>query len=295
MKWPESVPPCDLSILIVSYNTRDLLKQTIQAALADMASLDGEIIIVDNASVDGSPEMVRKRFPSVRLMANANNRFYSAANNQAMAACSGRHILILNSDVEIQPGTLPTLVRYLDDHPEAGGVTARMYFPDGRLQHNCARFNSYPLLLLEYTFMRGVQPRRYRRVRTEAWYAGWDRQTEQEVDVAPGSFLMVRREAIEAAGGFDEQLRLYFTEDDWCWRIKQAGFKVMYLPVGGAVHPEGASTVQVRQMARRIYFGDMITYARKYFGQWRAGWLWLLTRPTYWGMALAGWLRGSRR
>ncbi len=264
------------------------------AALADMDGLAGEMIIVDNASADGSPAMVREHFPSVHLIANAYNRFFAAANNQAVAASRGRYVLILNSDVEIQPGTLPALVRYLDSHPDVGAATTRMYFPDGRMQHHCARFSSYVLMLLDYTFLGKVQPRRHQQLRAETWYADWDRLTEREINVAPGSFLMVRREAIEAAGGFDERLRLYFTDDDWCWRIEHVGFKIMYVPVGGAFHPESASVAQVRQMARRIYFEDMIIYTRKYFGQWRAQWLWLLTRPTYWGMTLAAWLRGQK-
>lgn len=293
MSLPKVSSLCDLSISIVSFNTRDLLERTTQAALADMDGLEGEIIIADNASTDGSQLMVRKRFPSVRLIVNAGNRFFATANNQAVAASRGRYVLILNSDVELRPGTLPALVKYLDTHPNVGAATARVYFPDGRLQLNCARFSSYAQMLLDYTFWGIIQAGRRRRMRDESWYAGWDRLTEREIDVAPDSFLMVRRQAIEAVGGFDERLRLYFTEDDWCWRIKQAGFRIMYVPVGKAVHPESASVIQVKPLARRIYFEDMITYASKYFGRWRAWWLWLFTRPTYWGMALAGKLRGE--
>lgn len=263
-----------------------MLERAIRAVLADTVGLNAEITVVDNASVDGSAVMVREKFPSLRLITNETNRFFTAANNQAFASSSGRYVLILNSDVEVQAGTLAALTRYLDSHADIGAATTRLFFPDGRLQHNCAHFSTYASMLMDYTFLGVVQRSRHQEMRGHMWYADWDRQTEREIDVAPGSFLMVRRETLEAVGGFDEQLRLYFAEDDLCRRIQQAGYKIMYVPIGGAIHPESASVAQVRRLARRIYFEDMITYARKYFGAWRGLWLWLLTRPTYWGMAL---------
>ena len=286
-------PSHDLTISIVSFNTRDLLERTLRAALADTRGLKAEIIVVDNHSHDGSGEMVRDRFPAVRLIVNADNFFFTAAHNQAMELSRGRHVLILNSDVEIHAGTLPTLVDYLDTHPEVGIATTKMVFPDGRLQRNCSRFASFASLLLDYTFLGFMLASRHQRIREHFWYADWDRLSEREVDVAPGSFLMVRRSAIEAAGKFDERLRLYFGEDDWCQRIQQAGFKIIYLPTGKAIHPEGASVHQVKRLARRIYFEDMRIYASKYFGPWRAWWLWLLTRPTYWAMVLKTILQGN--
>jgi GT2 family glycosyltransferase len=283
----------DLSILIVSFNTRDLLERTIRAALADSASLSAEIIVVDNASTDGSIAMVREKFPSVRQSVNPANRFYSAANNQAAALSRGRYLLILNSDVEIQPGTLPAMVEYLASHPDVGLATPKMMFPGGRVQQNCARFSSFESLVLEYTFWGKVRRRRRRQIHDADWYAGWDRLTKREIDVAPGSFLLVRREVFAAAGGFDERLRLYFAEEDLCRRIRQSGLKIVYLPVGGGIHPESASVEKIKWLARRIYFEDMIRFADKYYGSWRARWLWLLTRPTYWWITLAEKLRGA--
>jgi hypothetical protein len=280
--------------LIVSFNTCALLERTIRAALADTRELKAEIIVVDNASTDGSIAMVREKFPAVRQLVNATNRFYSAANNQAAALSRGRYRLILNSDAEIQTGTLPAMVSYLDIRPDVGLATAKMLFGDGQVQQNCARFTSYSSLLLEYTGWGVIQPRALQRMRKSDRYAGWDRLSEREIDVAPGSFLLVRREAFEAAGGFDERLRLYFTEDDVCRRIRQAGYKIMYLPVGGVIHPEGASAAKIRRLARRIFFEDMIVYTKKYFGRWRAVWLWLLTRPTLWGINLMESLRVGR-
>jgi GT2 family glycosyltransferase len=283
----------ELSISIVSFNTRELLERTIRAAVADCEGLEAEVLVVDNASADGSAAMVHERFPSVRLIANAENRFFSAANNQALAMSRGRYVVVLNSDAEIQRGTLPAIVQYMNAHPGVGAVTARMFFPDGRGQRNCARFTPYGLLLLDHTFLGAIRRRRREELLAEIWYADWDRLSEREVDVVPGSFIVVRREAIETAGAFDERFRLYFVEDDWCWRIKRGGFKVMYLPVGGVIHPEGASVKQVRRLARQIYFEDMVRYVHKHLGRWRAWWLWALVWPTRCALALVGALRGE--
>jgi GT2 family glycosyltransferase len=268
-----------------------MLRRTLRAALADARGLSAEMIVVDNGSHDGSAEMLRREFPEARLIANRENRFFSAANNQALSLSTGRYALALNSDAEILAGTLAELVGYMDGHLEVGAATCRMLFPDGRLQRNCARFLTFPHLLLENTLLGALLPKRRRRLREWRWYAEWDRGSERRVDVAPGSFFLVRREAIAAVGAFDERLRLYFSDDDWCWRLDHAGFPVMYLPVGGVIHPEAASARQVRRLARRLYFEDMSRFAEKQFGAARARWLSALTRPTLWGLDMAGALR----
>jgi GT2 family glycosyltransferase len=283
----------DLSICVVSFNTCEILERTLRAARRDAAGLKSELIVVDNGSVDGSVAMVRREFPEARLVANPENRFFSAANNQAIDATTGRYVLILNSDAEILPGTLGELVGYMESHPGTGAVTSRMLFPEGRLQRNCARFLTFPDLLLENTFLGMLLPRRRERLRKWRWYGEWDRESERLVDVAPGSFLLVRREAIAAAGALDESLRLYFSDDDWCWRMTSRGFPVKYLPVGGVVHPEGASVRQIRGRARRIYFEDMSTYTAKHFGRRRAAWLSALAVPTRLGLTLADAVRGE--
>jgi GT2 family glycosyltransferase len=283
----------DLSICVVNFNTCEILGRTLRAAQRDAAGLKSELIVVDNGSRDGSGPMVRERFPEARLIENEENRFFSAGNNQAISASTGRYVLILNSDAEILPGTLGELVGSMESHPGAGAVSARMLFPDGRLQRNCARFLTFPYLLLENTFLGMLLPRRRGHLRQWRGYAEWDRESERLVDVAPGSFLLVRREAIAAVGAFDESLRLYFSDDDWCWRLTSRGFPVRYLPIGGVVHPEGASIRRIRRLARRIYFEDMSTYAAKHFGRRRAAWLSALALPTRLGLALAGAVRGE--
>ncbi len=271
----------DISVCIASFNTRELLKRTIAALLEDAHGLEIEVIVIDNASSDGSAAMVRDLFPTVRLERNSENRFFTAAYNRAFSLSQGNYVLALNSDAEIQRGTLGAMWEYLNERPDVQVLTTKMIFPDGRVQQNCARFATFELLLLDHTFL-GVLPRR-RRLRRTAWYAGWDRQSEREVEVIPGSLILMRRGVFQTVGGFDERFRLYFAEDDWCYRVHQAGFRAMYVPLGGVIHPESASVRQIRRLARKIYFEDLAAYAEKYFGPRKARWLRLLSWPTRWG------------
>lgn len=277
----------DLSICIASYNTSAELANTLSAAAADSSQLSSEIIIVDNGSSDGSSEMVKKSFPGVTLIKNKTNRYFSAAYNQAFAISNGRYILALNSDVEILPGTLDRLVAYLDARSEIGAVTCKMLFPDGRIQMNCARFIHYPYLLLEHSFLGLLLPSHRSAFRHYRTYGEWDRSDPREVDVIPGSFIMSRSEVIKALGGFDEHFRLYFSDDDLCWRMQQAQHQIMYIPDGCVIHPEGSSSKRIPRLARHLYFKDMYTYAHRYFGRPQSYLLRFLASPTLWGMEQA--------
>jgi GT2 family glycosyltransferase len=282
----------ELSIAIVSFNTSEVTQRTIAAAIADTSELDADVIVVDNGSRDGSVEAIRERFPAVTVIANRENRYYSAANNQALAAARGHFILVLNSDAEPRSGTLPAMVAHMKGHPDIGALSPLMRFPDGRLQRNCARQSTFSQLMLDHSFIGFLLRDRRQRARHCHWYGDWDRLSEQDVDVVPGSCMMVSREAVTRTGGFDERLRLYFAEDDWCARIRAAGLRVAYAPLGTVTHAEGVSTVGVRRLARRLYFDDMVKYATKHLGRFPAVCLWVLTRPTIWAMAAADILRG---
>jgi GT2 family glycosyltransferase len=279
----------DLSVVIVSFNTRDALAHTLGAVASDVAGLAAETIVVDNASADGSAALVAKQFPSVRLIANRDNRLYAAANNQGLALARGRYVLVLNSDATPSPGTLPALVAALDTRPEVGMASCRLVWPDGRTQANCGREWTPGMLIAEHA-LPGLL---WRRLTGRAWhdraYAGWDRESERDVDVVPGSALCVRREVLQTTGGFDERLRLYFAEDEWCARVRLAGFAIRYLPVGRIVHAEGESTRPVRAMARRLYFDDMVRFTEIRFGRADARVVRALTWPTRLAFSLARW------
>ena len=284
----------DLSIVVVSYNVRQLLERTVEAALADSSTLDAEVIIVDNASTDGSAAAARACFPSATIVENPENRYYTAANNQGFARTRGRFVLVLNPDAEIRPGTLPAMVGALEARPEVGLASCRMLWPDGRVQRNCCAERSYLSLLLDNTPLGLVLGPLRARIRSREWYADWDRESEREVGVLPGSFLLIRHGVFDTVGGFDERLRLYFAEDDWCARVRRHGYGVRYLPIGEVIHPEAASTRQAPRRARRIYFDDLGRYSELRFGRGRARLLRALAWPFRRALDTAGRMRGER-
>jgi GT2 family glycosyltransferase len=280
-----------LTTVICNYNTRDALARALESLLATTGDLDHEIIVVDNASQDGSTDVVRERFPSVRLIEPRANLWFTGGNNLGIRVAQGDYVYILNPDTVVQPGALHTMLAYLDSHPEVGAVTSRMIFADGTLQRSCSRFATYADLLLGYTFLGLIlRPWRNRR-RQLMWYAGWDRMTDHAVQVAPDSNLMVRRPILARIGCFDENLKLYFTEDDLCYRIINTGCAIHYIAGATIVHDEHASVSQVRRLATQVYFNDLITYTRKYQGRVAAAALAALIFPTRAAMDLRARLR----
>ncbi len=203
-----------LSVVICNYNTRDALAGALESLQAALTDLTYEIIVVDNASKDGSAAMARERFPGVRVIEPGANLWFTGGNNAGIRAAQGELVWILNPDVIVRPHAAQTMIAYLDTHPAAGAVTCRMIFRDGTLQRNGSRLAAYVDLLLGYTFL-GVlfKPWRDRR-RQIMWYADWDRASDRPIEVAPGSNLLVRRPILDQIGYFDERLKLYFPEDD---------------------------------------------------------------------------------
>ncbi len=280
-----------LTTVICNFNTRDELAVTLEALIHTSGDLVHELIVVDNASKDGSPAMVRERFPSVKLIEPGANLWFSGGNNLGIRAAQGDYVLILNPDAIVQPGALQAMVDYLDSHPGASAVTARQVFSDGTLQRNCSKLAEFPDLLLGYTFLglllRGVRDRR----RQEMWYADWDRRSDRAVEVAPGSALMVRHPILKQISAFDENLKLYFTEDDICYRIRQTGGDIVYVAAATLVHDEHASVSQVQRLATHVYFNDLVVFTRKYHGRLRAWLLAALIIPTRTTMLIAQSLR----
>jgi GT2 family glycosyltransferase len=283
-----------LSVVICNYNTRDELARALESLRETAGDLAHEIIVVDNASKDGSAEMVRELFPGVKLIESGANLWFTGGNNLGLRAASGAYVWILNPDTSIRPNAAQVMVAYLDTHPEAGAVTSRMIFRDGTLQRNCSRLAGYTDLLLGYTFL-GVllKPWRDRR-RQIMWYAGWDRECDRAIEVAPDSNLMVRRPILDQINYFDEDLKLYFTEDDICHRIRQTGREVHYVAGATIVHDEHASTSQIQRLATHVYFSDLITFTRKYYGRLRAMLLAALIMPTRTAMLIAQSLKKQR-
>ncbi|MER3457620.1 MAG: glycosyltransferase family 2 protein, partial [Chloroflexota bacterium] len=224
-----------LSIIIVNWNTRDLLAACLESIERSLSSDDGagmklqaEIIVVDNGSTDGTVEMLRRDYPDVRLIENRHNVGFARANNQGLAASRGRYLLLLNTDAFLRGPALARLVRFMEEHPEAGVVGPRLYFGDGTLQHSCYAF---PTLATEFYGAVGLD-RLFPRSRLFGRYrlGYWDMRDVREVDVVMGACLMARREVFEQIGGLDERFFMYSEEVDWCYRARQAGWRIYYVP-----------------------------------------------------------------
>jgi len=260
-----------LSIAIVSYNTAPLLARCLDSIARHAGDLEPEIIVVDNGSTDDSVALVRARYPAVRLILPGRNTFYSAGNNLAIRAAQGDAILVLNPDTELHPGALQALAAHLEANPACGLATARQIWTDGHTTLPiCSRFNTYADLWLGATFAGALLPARREARRARMWYADWDRLSDREVDVAPGSCMLLRRAALEAVGLFDEAMPMYFSDDDLCWRLKAAGCTVQYLAGAVITHAERATTRHISRRARQMYYADLAVYARKRFGPLRA-------------------------
>lgn len=254
-------PTLDLSIIIVNWNTRDLLANCLQSVYDTVRGLAFEVIVVDNASTDGSAEMVRERFPQVRLIENTENVGFAKANNQAMKESSGRYVILLNSDTLVQPDALATLVAFMDDHPEAGACGPCLLNADGSLQPSC-----HPFLTAEREFWRLVFLDRFMR-RASYPIHRWGLTRPRKVDVIKGACLALRQESLFQVGLFDERYFIYSEEMDLCYRLCQAGWCIYWVPEARVVHFGGQST---RQEADEMYiylYRSKAQFQRKFWGE----------------------------
>lgn len=279
----------DVSIVIVSWNTCDILGDCLQSIYANTRDVEFEVIVIDNASSDSSVDMVKSEFPQVILLENRENRGFAAANNQGIAVTEGRYVLLLNSDTVVLDGAIDKVVAFADTYPKAGITGCRVLNEDKTLQLSCFMFPSVLNMALWVSYLFKVFPRsRFFGRDRMTW---WDGDDVREVDVLTGCFMLVRREAMEQVGPMDEQFFMYFEETDWCYRFKQAGWKVMFTPNAEIVHLGGASSKKVRTGMVNQWRRSMLLYYKKhksllaYISAWVLIMLFFLTRVPYW------WLR----
>jgi N-acetylglucosaminyl-diphospho-decaprenol L-rhamnosyltransferase len=288
----------DLSVIIVSWNVRPLLRRCLSSVMEGCArdALACEIIVVDNASTDGSPGMVREHFPSVQLIASDSNLGFTKGNNVGVAESRGRYILLLNPDAEVTKDALGTMVSYMDAHGDVGALGPKVLFPDGRTQSSRRRFPTMLTAFLESTILQ--QWFSHNRVLSHYYMLDRNEDEEQDVDWVIGACLLIRRQAWEQVGPLDEGFFMYSEELDWCQRAKRAGWRVAYLPSAAVTHYEGQSSIQVVP-ARHIYFqGSKVLYFRKYRGILASEILRIFLLGTYvYQLCLeaAKWLLGHKR
>lgn len=254
----------DLAVSVVSYRTPELLRACLEALARERDSLELEITVVDNASGDGSAELVARDFPNVRVLRNARNVGFGAGHNQALRRSRARALLVLNSDATVRPGALRTLVDYLDAHPDVAVVGPRLVYPDGRAQRSMRRFPTVWTLFFESTQLQRFWPsssfvRRY-------YALDWRDDVAREVDWLVGACLCVRSAAAAQVGLYDERFFLYSEELDWARRFRAAGWRIVYLPTAEVEHHEGASARQDLAARDQLFQMSKLAYAAKWHG-----------------------------
>ncbi len=258
--------PLQLSVIIVNYNVREFLHHALVSLQKAMKGIRGEIIVVDNASDDGSVEMVRKRFPTVHLLANKENVGFARANNLALKRTRGQFLLLINPDTLVQEDTLRVMLKFFEENPDVGLAGCKILNPDGTFQLPCRR--SFPTPWVAFTKMTGLSalfPKSRLFGQYNLTYLSPDES--YELDAVSGSFMMVRREAYEQVGGLDEDFFMYGEDLDWCYRIQQAGWKNYYVHSTKIIHYKGESTRRSNLDEIRTFYQAMHLFVKKHFGK----------------------------
>jgi GT2 family glycosyltransferase len=271
----------DLSIIIVNWNTRELLRRCIASTLDSIAAsqLGAEVLVIDNGSSDGSAEMVAEQFPAasgagVHLIRNSRNLGFAAANNQGMRIARGRYILLLNSDCVVLGTVLADSVEYLQSHATVGAMGCRVLNSDGTLQPTCfvvptlAHLAGCALGIHQLPGMGWLAANRLR---------FWQRDSERDVPVITGCYLMVRKQVLQNVGLLDDSFFFYAEETDWCMRMAKAGWALRFAPVGEIIHHGGASSAGLSEQRLIMLAQGLIRLHLKHFGVVSAAfaWCWL--------------------
>ena len=248
----------DVSISIVSYNTRDLLKRCLASVYKYTKNIKYEIIVVDNASSDGTVEMVKDNFPKVKIVANKTNVFYTTANNQALKKTSGRYILILNSDTYFVDNSVKKMMDYMDRHENVGAAEGMEIYEDGKVVPTGSR-KSTPLIDFYELSLVGkrIQDKKlikYYRIGSKS------RRNNFEVDVACDAFIIVRGNLLKKIKGYNPALKLYYTENDICRRIKGEGYKIMHLGDVKVMHSVSVSANKLKWKKLDLYYLDLLNF-----------------------------------
>jgi GT2 family glycosyltransferase len=244
-----------LSVILVNYNDKGRIGRALDSIASAAAGIPHEILVVDNASTDGSADFLEAAYPSVTLLRNAGNAGFSRANNRGAAASRGVDLAFLNTDVVVRPGAFDALLAELDAHPETAACGPALETPRGGFQVSFGGRRTFGRELLEKTLFNGLTGRRLA-----------TRRERREVDWVSGAFLVVRRAAFETVGGFDEGFFLYYEDIDLCLRLRAAGRRVMFAPGAFAFHEGGAVTSARPLRSRYEYRRSQLLFYRKHNG-----------------------------
>lgn len=263
----------DLSVVILNWNTRDLLEAALRSLIRPHSGITVEIIVVDNASDDGSREMVTELFPTVKLLINPVNTGFGAGNNTALPHAKGRYILFLNSDTVVMEDALTAMVCYADQNPDIGILGPKLLNADDTLQYSCRRYPNLGTGFFRNTPLGRLFPNN--RFTTDYLYQDWDHNTPRDVEWVSGAALMIRRELVEQIGCFDEDFFMYCEDVDLCWRANHAEmpdnpkkWRVTYYPKAIIYHYIGRSSDQVpTRMTYEFHRSQLLFYKKHYAAQ----------------------------
>ena len=253
-----------LSIIIVNFKTRDCLRECLRSIFGSQTQFGFDVCVVDNASTDGSVEMVKAEFPSVKLIENKENLGYSKANNQVLRklvdntlADSPRYFLLLNPDVEVARDTFDKMLEFMDNNPIVGICGCKVLKSDGSFDEACRR--NFPNPARAFRYLTGLGRSSYHPDLPENKIA--------EVDSVMGAFLMIRKETVDTIGLLDENFFMYGEDLDWCWRAKTAGLKVIYAPLTTVIHHKGSSSRKLPGKALYEFHRAMQIFYNKHYRQ----------------------------
>jgi len=262
---PDVAP--DISIVIVNLNTKELLRACLESVFRTAGTLSLEVLVVDNGSTDGSPDMVQSEFPAVDLRRNASNEGFAHPNNVGMKLSNGRYVLLLNSDTVVGEGTFQALVRFMDDHPEVGACGPMLLYPDGRTQHSAKGFPTPFTHLCDMLYLDRLLPNSRLFGKGEMRY--FDYARAGQVDHLMAAAFLVRQKVLEEVGLLDEQFAIYYNDMDWCFRMYTAGWKIWYVPEARVVHHLGST---VGNLNRRfalfsLLHENVLLFYQKHYGR----------------------------
>jgi hypothetical protein len=274
---PERAERLDVSVVIVNWNTCALLRDCLASIYRESESLTFEIIVVDNASADGSREMIQQEYPSAILVENKENRGFAAANNQGIRLAIGRYLLLLNPDTLILDRAIEKVVEFAESRPDCGVIGCQVWENEDIIQHTCFAFPSFSNALLSTMGLAALFPQS--RVFGKETLGSWDRTSEREVDVVSGMFMLCRREAVEEVGLMDEDYFIYAEEADWCFRFWKCGWRRVFTPCARILHVDGGGK-STSQLSVPMYV--QLQKSLLLFHQKNLGWFsWAATKGIY--------------
>lgn len=248
-----------LNIIIVNWNTKGLLKNCLKSIYKHTSNLDYEVLVVDNASSDGSVEMIEKEFPQVKLIKNEENVGFARANNQAIRKSKGRYILLLNPDTLILNQAIEKMVDFMIKNKKVGILGPKIFGKDGSLQISCYRFDSLSTLFSTNIF--------FNKLGKGYSYKKFDFNQTKKVDIVTGACLLTKREVIEDIGFLDEDFFIYSEDADWCFRAKKKDWEVVFYPTAEIIHFGGASCEKIQEEASIEAYSSRIKFLKKHFNK----------------------------